>query len=86
MAYTVRSFESAKAAAQTLYAVRAVDTVQNVLPHRAKDVAETGRLPHYGLYHVGMEVRFTQTVAAPHIVVDTVGIIRDFAFAAEDAN
>ena len=47
---------------------------------------ETGRLPHYGLYHAGMEVRFTQTVAAPHIVVDTAGIIRGFAFAAEDAN
>ena len=96
MAYTVRSFESAKAARQTLYAVRAVDVVQNVARERARAIAEaivghpnmneTGRLPHYGLYHVGMEVRFTQTVAAPNVVVDTVGIIRGFAFAAEDAN
>ena len=96
LAYVVRSFESAKASKKTLYAVRAVDIVQNIPPERARSVAEalvqhpnmneTGRLPHYGLYHVGMEVRFTQTVAAPNVVVDTVGVIRGFAFAKEDAN
>ena len=33
---------------------------------RHPNMDETGRLPHYGLYHMGMEVRFTQTVAAPN--------------------
>lgn len=94
MAYTIRSFESAKAAGKTLYATRAVDMIQNLQADKAAAIAravvahpnmnETGRLPHYGLYHVGMEVRFTQTVAAPHVVVDTIGIIRGFAFASED--
>ena len=94
MAYTVRSFESAKAAGATLYATRAVDVVQNLGPDRAAAVAkgvlghanmnETGRLPHFGLYHVGMEVRLTQTLAAPHVVVDCIGIIRGFHFSEED--
>ena len=96
LAYVVRSFESAKASKQTLYAVRAVDIGQNIPPERGRSVAEalvrhpnmneTGRLPHYGLYHIGMEVRFTQTVAAPHVVVDTAGVIRGFAFAKGDAD
>ena len=94
MAYTVRSFESAKAAGATLYATRAVDVVQNLGPDRAAAVAkavlghanmnETGRLPHFGLYHVGMEVRLTQTLAAPHVVVGCIGIIRGFHFSTED--
>eukprot|EP00438_Fugacium_kawagutii_P011238 Skav211179 [mRNA] locus=scaffold884:124274:125309:+ [translate_table: standard] len=96
LAYTVRSFESAKAAGATLYATRAIDSVQNVPIAKASRVAEallthtnmneTGRLPHFGLYHVGMEVRLTQTLAAPHIVVDCIGIIRGFQFAPEDLN
>ena len=45
---------------------------------------DTGRLPHFGLYHVGMEVRLTQTLAAPHVVVDCIGVIRGFKFAPED--
>ena len=94
LAYAVRSFESAKASGRTLYATRAVDVVQNVSRGQAAAVAEallshtnmndTGRLPHFGLYHVGMEVRLTQTLAAPHVVVDCIGVIRGFKFAPED--
>ena len=94
LAYAVRSFESAKACGRTLYATRAMDVVQNVSRGQAAAVAEallahtnmndTGRLPHFGLYHVGMEVRLTQTLAAPHVVVDCIGVIRGFKFAAED--
>lgn len=94
LAYAVRSFESAKASGRTLYATRAVDVVQNVSRGQAAAVAEallshtnmndTGRLPHFGLYHVGMEVRLTQTLAAPHVVVDCIGVIRGFTFAPED--
>ena len=94
MAYTRRSFESAKAAGRTLYATRAVDVAQNVHPDRAAAVAqavlqhpnmnETGRLPHFGLYHIGLEVRLTQTLAALHVVVDCTVIIRGFHFSAED--
>eukprot|EP00438_Fugacium_kawagutii_P025227 Skav230240 [mRNA] locus=scaffold1818:78429:87690:+ [translate_table: standard] len=94
LAYAVRSFESAKAAGATLYATKAIDVVQNVPADKCAAVAEallayanmneTGRLPHFGLYHVGMEVRLTQTLAAPHVVVDCVGVIRGFQFAAED--
>ena len=40
MAYTVRSFESAKATGATLYATRAVDVVQNLGPDRAAAVAK----------------------------------------------
>ena len=36
---------------------------------------ETGRMPHFGLYHVGMQVRLTQTLEAPYVVVDTTGTI-----------
>ena len=62
--------------------------VQNVQPDRAATVAqavlqhpnmnETGRLPRFGLYHVGTEVRLTQTLAAPRVVVE------GFHFSAED--
>ena len=88
LAYAVRSFESAKACGRTLYATRAMDVVQNVSRGQAAAVTEallahtnmndTGRLPHFGLYHVGMEVRLTQTLAAPHVVVDCIGVIRGF--------
>ena len=94
LAYAVRSLESAKACGRTLYATRAMDVVQNVSQGQAAAVAEallahtnmndTGRLPHFGLYHVGMEVRLTQTLAAPHVVVDCIGVIRGFKFAAEE--
>eukprot|EP00434_Breviolum_minutum_P035991 symbB.v1.2.031875.t1/scaffold3745.1/size85045/1 len=94
LAYAVRSFESAKASGTTLYATRAVDVVQNASRGQAAAVAEallshtnmndTGRLPHFGLYHVGMEVRLTQTLAAPHVAVDCIGVIRGFTFGWED--
>ena len=94
LAYAVRSFESAKACGKTLYATRAIDVVHNVSRGQAAAVTEavlahtnindTGRLPHFGLYHVGMEVRLTQTLAAPYVVVDCIGVIRGFKFAAED--
>ena len=84
LAYAVRSFEAAKACGRTLYATRAMDVVQNVSQGQAAAAAEallahtnmndTGRLPHFGLYHVAVEVRLTQTLAAPHVVVDCIGL------------
>ena len=41
-------------------------------------------MPHFGLYHVGMQVRLTQTLEAPYVVVDTTGTICGFEFAPED--
>ena len=97
LAYSVRSFESAKASGRTLYATRAVDVVQNVSRGQAAAVAEAllSHIQHerhwssasshtLGLHHVGMEVRLTQTLAAPHVVVDCIGVIRGFKFAPED--
>lgn len=59
----------------TLYATRAMDVVQNVSQGQAAAVAEAllahtnmNNTGHFGLYHVDMEVRLTQTLAAPHVV------------------
>lgn len=59
---------------EPLYATRAMDVVQNVSQGQAAAVAAAllaytnmNNSGHFGLYHPGMEVRLTQTLAAPHV-------------------
>jgi hypothetical protein len=99
MAYAIRSMESAKLQKATLFVTIAEDVVLNVLEtetrSRGKAIGEaifehanmnmTGRMPHYGLYHVGMQIRATQTLEQPDVPLDSTGTIVGFDFDPVDA-
>ena len=46
---------------------------RSVLQH--PNMNETGRLPGFCMFHVGMRIRFTQTVEAGLVVVDQTGVV-----------
>lgn len=89
MAYAIRSMESAKVRKAPLFVTVAQDVVLNVFAAEAKtkgkqigeaifqhaNMNQTGRMPHYGLYHIGMQVRVTQTLEQPDVPVDATGTI-----------
>ena len=86
MAQWIRSVKSAAHHQETLFMVAARDSFQNVESRdlrAARDellkypnMNSTGRLPAVGLFHVGMNVRFTVTVCPCQAPVDTVGVIQ----------
>ena len=100
MAYAIRSMESAKAKKATLFVTIAEDVLLNVFATDAKakgkaigeaifehaSMNQTGRMPHYGLYHVGMQVRVAQTLEQPDVPVDASGTIVGFDFDPADAD
>ena len=93
MATAIRSVLSARECKKTLSITQAIDTVANVGSHapffgkegyeallRHPNMRETGQLPGFCLFHVGMRVRLTQTVDPPAIVVDAAGVVVDIDF------
>jgi len=99
MAYAIRSMESAKVRKAPLFVTVAEDVVLNVFAREAKtkgkqigeaifqhaNMNQTGRMPHYGLYHIGMQVRVTQTLEQPDVPVDATGTIVGFDLDPADA-
>ena len=87
MANVIRSKLSARLAETTLYLIQTEDHILNrpfnlpvktaseaVLRH--PNMNDTGRMPGVALLHVGMKVRLTVTIEAPHFVIDSTGIIQ----------
>ena len=88
MASAIRSKLSARRAKAVLFIVQAEDEIVNPwseLRHEQvrKSVGElllrhpnmntTGRLPGFAMFHIGMQVRLTQSVEPPEGVVDVTG-------------
>ncbi len=96
MATVIRSVQSARASQAPLLIVQALDYLRTKLSSNVnvRDVAEqapahpsmndTGRLPGFGLYHVGMEVRLTQSIDPPKAVTDATGIIADIELSPQE--
>jgi hypothetical protein len=96
MATAMRSTLSARAAKAVLFIVQAEDRVTNPWPALGKDqvresvgeqilrhpnMNNTGRLPGFAMFHVGMRARLTQSVEPPEAVVDAIGeVIGDVIF------
>ena len=88
MAQVIRARQSAIQAKATLYMCPATDHVLNrpdnlrlndqYLAEQISAVPNmnnTGRLPSIGMWHIGMQVRLTNTVEAPEAVTDSTGIV-----------
>ena len=89
MASAIRSKLSARTAKAALFIVQAEDEIVNPWPElrydqqvrqsvgeqllRHPNVNTTGRLPSFAMFHIGMEVRLTQSVEPPEGVVDATG-------------
>ena len=88
MASAIRSKLSARTAKAVLFIMQAEDDIVNPwseLLHEQvrKSVGEqllrhpnmntTGRLPGFAMFHIGMQVRLTQSVEPPEGVVDAIG-------------
>jgi hypothetical protein len=100
MAQHLRTVLSARCAKQCLYYVQAADAVANmpsgILPAQRKillkrllqepNMNATGRLMGFCGFHIGMRVRITQTIEAPHVVIDSVGEVVGVEFDASERN
>ena len=88
MAQVIRARQSATQAAATLYVCPATDYILNRPDNRhltdeylaeqissVPNMNNTGRLPGIGMWHIGMEVRLTNTVEGPEAVTDSTGTI-----------
>ena len=95
MAQVIRSVYSARHAQAPLYIWQAEDYFTNrpfdiELPVASKHVLhhanmnDTGRLPAFGMIHVGMAVRITTTQEASIVPVDITGIVVDLTLHDED--
>ena len=86
MAQVIRARQSATQAGATLYICPATDYVLNRPDNRrlsdqylaeqisaVPNMNNTGRLPSIGMWHVGMEIRLTNTVEGPEAVTDSTG-------------
>ena len=88
MATAMRCRLSARAAKAVLFIVQAEDEVANPWPSlrqentrksvgeqllRHANMNDTGRLPGFAMFHVGMRARLTQSVEPPEAVVDATG-------------
>ena len=98
MASFMEARESARQAKKTLFYVQAVDIVTNFqvsTPAAARDIyhallqvpslSKTKRLPAFGLFHIGMEVRLTTTLDMPWAVQDATGTVLEIHWAEHDA-
>lgn len=86
MAQVIRSRQSATQAGATLYICPATDYVLNRPDNRrlsdeylaqqisaVPNMNNTGRLPSIGMWHIGMDIRLTNTVEGPEAVTDSTG-------------
>jgi hypothetical protein len=95
MATPMRCALSARAAKAVLFIAQAEDRVTNPWPAldkqqiresvgeqilRHPNMNNTGRLPGFAMFHVGMRVRLTQPVEPPEAVVDASGDVRGLDF------
>ena len=88
MAQVIRARQSATQAGATLYVCPATDYILNRPDNRhltdeylaeqissVPNMNNTGRLPSIGMWHIGMEIRITNTVEGPEAVTDSTGVV-----------
>ena len=88
MAQVIRARQSATQAGAPLYICPATDYVLNRPDNRrlsdqylaeqissVPNMNNTGRLPSIGLWHIGMDIRLTNTVEGPEAVTDSTGYV-----------
>ena len=95
MATAMRSTLSARAAKAVVFIVQAEDRMANPWPAlgaehvreslgeqllRHPNMNDTGRLPGFAMFHVGMRARLTQSVEPPAAVVDAMCEVRGLDF------